>query len=62
VDWDKVLPAWFTCLSATAEPDEYAQRVTEIVKERVDYDRDKYLAKARKIATPAQREALRGLL
>ena len=24
IEWDMVLPAWFKCLAATAEPDEYA--------------------------------------
>ena len=60
VDWGKVLPAWFVCLSATAEPDEYARRVVEVVDKYQNYRRDKHLAKARKTATPAQRKALRG--
>ena len=32
IDWEKVLPAWFTVLSATAEPGEYAQRIDVILK------------------------------
>jgi hypothetical protein len=58
-DWAKVLPAWFTSLSATAEPEEYARRVVEVVDKHEKYRRDKHLAKARRIATPAQRKALR---
>lgn len=27
-----MLPAWLTCLSATAEPDEYARRVVEVIE------------------------------
>jgi hypothetical protein len=61
VNWEKVLPAWFLCLSATAEPEEYARRVTEAIEEHGSYRRDKYLARARKVATPAQRKALRGV-
>jgi len=61
VDWSKVLPAWLTCLSATAEPEEYARRVIEIVEKHDNYRRDKHLAVARKIATEAQRKALRGM-
>ena len=57
VDWEKVLPAWFRVLSATAEPDEYAQRITEILNCHYAHGRVKMLAKARKIATPAQRQA-----
>ena len=33
VDWGKVLPAWFLCLSATTAPEEYAHRVIEVVDE-----------------------------
>jgi hypothetical protein len=58
VDWDKVLPAWFTCLSATTEPDEYARRVVEVIEKYDDYDRRKHLARARKVATPEQRKKL----
>ena len=59
VDWARVLPTWFACLSATAEPDEYARRVADVVGELTSHDRGKYLAAARRIATPAQRKALR---
>jgi hypothetical protein len=31
VEWDKVLPPWFKVLSATAEPEEFAERVTELL-------------------------------
>ena len=58
VDWRKVLPAWFVCLSATTEPAEYAGRVIEVVDEFVKYDRDKHLLVARQKATPAQKMAL----
>ena len=27
IDWDKVLPSWFTCLAATAQPDAIASRI-----------------------------------
>ena len=56
-----VLPAWFTCLSATVEPDEHARRVGEMIERHGSYRRDKYLARARRSATPAQRQALRGV-
>lgn len=58
VDWRKVLPAWFTCLSAAAEPDDYARRVVEIVDRFVKYDRDKHLTTAARKASTAQRESL----
>ncbi len=59
VDWENVLPAWFSCLSETANPDEYARRVREMVGKHCDYRSDRMLAAARKAATPAQRKALR---
>jgi hypothetical protein len=58
VDWEKVLPAWFEVLSATAEPDEYAQRIDAILKQHYGYGRTKMLAVGKKIATPAQRRGL----
>ena len=58
VDWAKVLPAWFTCLSRTTEPEEYARRVIEVVNEFDKHGRAKQLAAARRIGTDPQRKAL----
>jgi hypothetical protein len=58
VDWENVLPAWFKVLSATAGPSEYAQRITTLLKRHHQYGQIKMLAAARKVATPAQRQAL----
>ncbi len=57
-DWRRVLPAWFTCLAATAQPEEYARRVVETVYGFDGRNGKKHLAAARRIATPAQRKAL----
>ncbi len=59
VDWENVLPAWFRVLSATTGPSEYAQRITTVLKRHYEHGRIKMFAIARKIATPAQRQALR---
>lgn len=58
VDWESVLPAWFRVLSATADPADYAQRITTILKCHYEHGRVKMLAVARRIATPTQRQAL----
>jgi hypothetical protein len=58
VDWAKVLPVWFKVLSATAEPEEYAARITALLSCHYSYGRDKMLAIARRTATPDQRTAL----
>ena len=58
VDWPKVLPVWFKVLSATAEPQEYAQRITALLSHHYSYGRDKMLAIARRTATTHQRKAL----
>jgi hypothetical protein len=58
VDWGSVLPAWFKVLSATAGPSEYAQGITRALKRHYKHGRIKMFAVARKIATPAQRQAL----
>jgi hypothetical protein len=59
VDWAKVLPALFVCLSRTTAADEYARRVLEVVDEFDKHDRGKHLASARRLGTAAQRKALR---
>ena len=61
VDWAKVLPVWFKVLSATAEPEEYAERITGLLSRQYGYDRDKMLAIARRTATTHQRKALAGV-
>ena len=58
VDWPKVLPVWFKVLSATAEPEEYAERITALLSCHYRYGRDKMLAIARRTATTHQRKAL----
>jgi hypothetical protein len=58
VDWANVLPVWFKALSATAEPDEYAKRIKDVLSDHYSFGRDKMLALARRTATPEQRKAL----
>jgi hypothetical protein len=58
VDWARVLPVWFKVLSVTAQPQEYAQRITAMLEGHYHYGRDKMLPVARRLATPAQRKAL----
>lgn len=58
LDWRTVLPAWFRVLSATAQPEEYAQRTARLLERHYSYGSTKMLGVARKIATPAQRVAL----
>lgn len=58
VDWDKVLPTWFRCLSETAEPNEFTKEAVKIIEYFVEYDREKFLAVAHKKAKPEQRKAL----
>ena len=58
VDWARVLPVWFKVLSATAEPVEYAERITSLLSCHYSYGRDKMLAIARRTATTQQRKAL----
>lgn len=57
VEWAKVLPALFWCLSRTTEPDEYARRVVEAVDQFAGLDQAKYLSTARRLGTAAQRRA-----
>ena len=59
VDWNKALPAYFLCLSATSQSEEYASKVIAIVDEFERHARDKHFAAARRIGTILQRKALR---
>lgn len=58
VDWTKVLPAWFACLSRAVGPEEYARRAVEVIDAFIGSGREKHLSAARRAATPAQRKAL----
>ncbi len=58
VNWETVLPVWFKVLSAAAGPEEYAKRIMDILSRHYSYGRDKMLARARRTATPPQRDAL----
>jgi hypothetical protein len=58
IDVEKVLPAYFTSLAAVAEPEEYASRVVEVIKEHGSYASEKFLDAARKTANELQRKAL----
>jgi hypothetical protein len=61
IDWDRVLPSWFAVLAVTAEPQEYAQRVGDLVNRHCGDKRDDVLAAAARAATPEQRAALAAL-
>jgi hypothetical protein len=58
VDWARVLPVWFKVLSATAEPEEYAEWIMAMISRHHSHGRDKMLALAHRTATPGQRKAL----
>ena len=62
VDWDKVLAAYFRCISATSLPEEYANSVICIVDEFQHFARDRHFPKAKRIGTDSQRQALRSRL
>ena len=57
VDWEQVLPAWMKVLSATAAPEEYAQRIAWVLNHHHSYGSQKMLVLARRTATPEQRRA-----
>lgn len=61
VDWVRVLPALFLCLSQTTEEEEYGRLVTNIVNEFDKYSQKKHLTAALGLGTSAQRRALRAM-
>ncbi len=56
VDWRRVMPAWFGCLSTTVGPEEYASRVREVVEKFEWAHRGRHLGIARRLAPPAGRQ------
>jgi hypothetical protein len=58
VEWERVLPAFFRSLAATAEPEEYAREALKAIDDFVGHDRKRYLAAARRCAKATQRRAL----
>ena len=59
VDWRKVLPAYFACLSPATAPEEYAAAVDAVIRDFVGHDRDGSRRAARAAASAAQKKALR---
>lgn len=62
VEWDKVMPCYFTALAEVKKPKFFAQEVMHLVTAHVGYDRDKHLKKALKLAKPSQRKVLKKLI
>jgi hypothetical protein len=58
VQWEKVLPSWFKVLSATADPDEYAQRIVGLLKRHHKEVGAEMFTVACRVATPEQRQML----
>ncbi|MGH9897092.1 MAG: hypothetical protein ACREA0_34870 [bacterium] len=61
VDWRTALPAYFRCLAETASAEEYARTVNQAITDFADYERPRHLTAAGRVASPAQRAALRAL-
>jgi hypothetical protein len=58
IDWSKITPAWFACLSRCAEPEDFVQSVVANVATFDDAPAGTYFAAAKKFATPSQAQAL----
>lgn len=61
VDWRTAFRAYFRCLAGTATADEFATNVDRAIADFADHERPRHLAAARKVASAAQRAALRAL-
>lgn len=58
VEWRQVFPGWVRCLARIASPQEYSERVVEMIDDLDRADRAIYLREARKAGTTAQKKAL----
>ena len=61
VDWHAALTAYFSCLSETSSPEDFARTVDFSIKDFSPYDRPHYLTVARNVANVAQRMTLDAL-
>ena len=62
VDWESVLPAWLKCLAETAPPEAFVEAAITTIEEFSSYDKGRHMKEARRVASPAQRKALRSRL
>lgn len=62
VHWEKVLPAYFRVLAATAKPMGYARTVLDVIEEHCDYRKAELLELAKLAATEEGRAALERLV
>jgi FAD/FMN-containing dehydrogenase len=61
VDWRGALPAYFRALADTASPEDFVREVDRTIKDFDDYERPRHLTAARRVASAAQKAALRTL-
>jgi hypothetical protein len=61
VDWRIAFPAYFRCLAETASAEEFARAVDQAIMDFADYERPHHLTAARRVASAAQKAALRAL-
>jgi hypothetical protein len=61
VDWRAALPAYFQCLAATSDGEEFAREVDRTIADFANEERPRHLAAARRVANAEQKAALRRL-
>ena len=61
VDWRSVLPAYFRCVAETVDATEYVLLVDQVITKYCNYERPRHLKAAMRVATAAQKAALRAL-
>ena len=61
VHWREVMPAWFKCLAASADADEYAELVHGMISYYAHWESEPLLAAAVTTANPDQAAALTAL-
>ena len=61
VNWSTAFPAYFRCLAETASAEQFAQVVNQVITDFSNYERPRHLRAARRVASTAQKAALRAL-
>ena len=58
-DYEKIFPAYFSCLATVAKPEEYARKACNVIVSLAEHEEKRHLTSARKAASKEQKKAIR---
>ena len=61
-DYEKIFPAYFSCLAKVTQPEDYARKACSVIASLAEHADKKHLESARKAASSEQQKAIRAYL